>query len=59
MTTEKICNRCDEPHGDIVTLNNKEEVCGACIVSMGQLARVAECVTLDMTPSSECIACIA
>lgn len=57
--TKQTCHRCDNPAGEIVILNNKTHVCGACIVEMGDLQkvadRVAERVTLDLTPSIECM----
>jgi len=55
MSSEKNCNRCDSPVGEIVILNNQEPVCGSCIVSMGHMAKIAERVVLDMTPSTECM----
>jgi len=54
MTQTEQCNRCDEPHGRVVILDNSERVCGACITQIARVADISQHVVVDMTPSIEC-----
>lgn len=48
------CNRCDAPQGRMVTLNNRETVCGACIGRTGNLQAATVRIEMDRTPAIEC-----
>jgi len=54
MTHTEQCNRCDAPLGEIVILDNREPVCGACITQIASRADVGHRIAVDRTPASEC-----
>jgi len=54
MTNTEQCDRCDMPLGEIVILDNREHVCGACITQIASRANVVPHIGMDRTPAAEC-----